>query len=407
MKNNMAGSLMIMWLALLCLLPAPAWAQTDAATEKAKLAAEEKEGCTRNLKIIYDAIQAYRIDHKDIPYWLSDLVPQYITDPNVLICPVCKRTGQVELPPYADPKLPCSYLFEFCPVPFGKRNPPNDFVKTHREWKRRQMGLVGSIVPMVRCRFHPSYLNLSFDGRIYDSYASWENMLTNWVNIAELRSTRINGSDSTPETAPNAASHLGLYPPRGSQARPGLIDLSAYYNASLAESWHSDWKNDLISLPTGVQNFAGVEYDVRGMVQLGSKASTTKSFPAQVNGIKIHQKCARLNFLHAAAFGSIANEGERVGSYIVHYAANRMQSEIPIIYGHDVCDWHAPAQENFSSDLTVAWTGTNETSVGTHTTVRLFTTTWVNLAPGVEIESVDFISAMGAVAPFLIAITAE
>src|SRR5882757_5687382 len=57
------------------------------------LAANEKEECTKNLKIIYDSIEAYRKDHKDLPNWLSDLVPDYLADANVLICPVCRRTG--------------------------------------------------------------------------------------------------------------------------------------------------------------------------------------------------------------------------------------------------------------------------------------------------------------------------
>src|SRR5271165_6102981 len=60
------------------------------------LAAEEKEACTRNLNVIYDAIQAYQFDHKDLPNWLSDLVPDYLSDGNVLICPVCRRTGRTE-----------------------------------------------------------------------------------------------------------------------------------------------------------------------------------------------------------------------------------------------------------------------------------------------------------------------
>jgi hypothetical protein len=62
---------------LLGLLPPGFSAQNDSVTGPAALAAEEKEACTRNLKVIYDAIQAYQFDHKDLPNWLSDLVPDY------------------------------------------------------------------------------------------------------------------------------------------------------------------------------------------------------------------------------------------------------------------------------------------------------------------------------------------
>src|SRR5262245_25483306 len=64
------------------------WSVCAAVTD---LAANEKEDCTKNLKVIYDGIEAYRKDHKDLPNWLSDLVPDYLPDANVLVCPVCRR----------------------------------------------------------------------------------------------------------------------------------------------------------------------------------------------------------------------------------------------------------------------------------------------------------------------------
>jgi hypothetical protein len=118
-----------------------------------QLANEEKEACTRNLKTIYAAIEAYRRDRKDLPNWLSDLVPDYLPDANVLICPVGRRTGKVDQAELSDPRIASSYLFEFCPVPLGNSAPANPKV-TRREWKRKQMGLVGSVVPLVRCRLH-------------------------------------------------------------------------------------------------------------------------------------------------------------------------------------------------------------------------------------------------------------
>jgi hypothetical protein len=96
-----------------------------------------------------------------------------------------------------------------------------------------------------------------------------------------------------------------------------------------------------------------------------------------------------------------------VGSYILHFATNQMQLEIPILYGRDVRNWHKLAGEKPAPDMTVAWIGTNEISAASHNFIRLFTTTWVNVAPSVEIESIDFVSSMGTVAPFLIAISTE
>src|SRR5438067_25181 len=72
--------------------------RADSAEPDSDAVATEKEICTNNLKLIYGGIEAYRKDHKDLPNWLSDLVPDYLPDANVLVCPVCRRTGQIEKP---------------------------------------------------------------------------------------------------------------------------------------------------------------------------------------------------------------------------------------------------------------------------------------------------------------------
>src|SRR5262245_50093675 len=70
-----------------------AFARADSKQVSPELATKEKEGCIKNLQTIYTAIEAYRHDHKDLPNWFSDLVPDYLPDVNVLVCPVCRRTG--------------------------------------------------------------------------------------------------------------------------------------------------------------------------------------------------------------------------------------------------------------------------------------------------------------------------
>ena len=42
----------------------------------------------KNLKVIYDAIQAFEADHHDLPNWLSDLVPQYLPAPFLIVITV-------------------------------------------------------------------------------------------------------------------------------------------------------------------------------------------------------------------------------------------------------------------------------------------------------------------------------
>src|SRR5437588_657835 len=82
--------------------------RADEKPASAELAAREKEGCTQNLKAIYAAIEVYRRDHKDVPNWFSDLVPDYLPDVNVLVCPVCRRTGETESAALTDPRIASS-----------------------------------------------------------------------------------------------------------------------------------------------------------------------------------------------------------------------------------------------------------------------------------------------------------
>jgi hypothetical protein len=407
----MTGSL-ARWLliaALVCWgVPSLRAAEVESEQAPDAQAQEDKAVCTKNLKQIYEAIQAYQLDHKDLPNWLSDLVPQYLADANVLTCPICRRTGKTEAAPLADPKMPSSYLFEFCPVPLGS-TAPKAADKTRREWKRRQMGLVGSVVPLVRCRHHQPVLNLAFDGTIYESPSFWELAFTNRVDARQLTAASLfanePGPRETPARKPPVTRH---FPPRDDNAGKGMLDLTGFYNAMLTENWHRNPGNDLAALPTGVQTLGGVEFDVRGIVQLASKSPSATNFPAQVSGIGVHQKCQRLHFLHAAGFGTPADEGKQIGAYVVHFANNQARLEIPIIYGRTVRNWHLLSNEPKAGDeLTVAWTGENAVSRQTGRPIRLFLTTWTNLAPDLEIDSLDFVSTLRNPAPFLIGITAD
>jgi hypothetical protein len=85
-----------------------------------------------------------------------------------------------------------------------------------------------------------------------------------------------------------------------------------------------------------------------------------------------------------------------------------MRLEIPICYGREVRNWHSvPGEPAPPGELTVAWRGENAFSKREGQSIRLFLTTWTNVAPDVEVDSLDYVSSMAGPAPFLIAITAE
>jgi thiol-disulfide isomerase/thioredoxin len=173
-----------------CLWPDPVAGEATNQAAAAALAVGEKEACLKNLKQIYEAIQAYRKDHKQLPDWLSDLVPKYLAAPAVLTCTVTTRTGRgIAFPHLADPKLPCSYLYEFCDGEAG-------FIfrggkLKMREFKSLQMGLVGGATPILRCWLHEPILNVGFDGKVFESKDNWEELFSDVVRFDDLYPAKI------------------------------------------------------------------------------------------------------------------------------------------------------------------------------------------------------------------------
>lgn len=148
----------------------------------------DADGCRHKLEKVAGAITAYRKEHKDIPNWLSDLVPKHLAAED-LICPVTTKTDGLSPFGALDPKLRCSYLYEFCPTPITatvKSAFPGPMM-TNREWKRQQMGVVGSDVPIVRCLLHNPVLNISFGGRVFESPMIWEQMYLDVARMEDFR----------------------------------------------------------------------------------------------------------------------------------------------------------------------------------------------------------------------------
>ena len=197
-------------------------------------------------------------------------------------------------------------------------------------------------------------------------------------------------------------------PDRPADAGEDQIDLGSHYNASLEDSWHHGTmqNNTLENVPTGLVEFDGVTFDVRGIVQLAGTSQIAESsarFPGIVEGIEVRRTAARLHFLHACGWN--APLFTKIGVYTVHYADGQTR-HIEVLYGRDVLDWWTPQDVTGSAELKVAWTGPNN-SLPNGVPLSLYHTAWDSPRPDEQIESIDYASTMSSAAPFLIAITAE
>jgi hypothetical protein len=201
----------------------------------------------------------------------------------------------------------------------------------------------------------------------------------------------------------------GVIPERDPRAGSSLVDLSGRYTAPLDNDWLVSTGVNLGNLPKGIQTLAGVKFDVRGIVQLAgtqllaesvlSEEEKAKQYPRAVRGIPVRLRAERVHFLQASAWS--VGDGEQVGEYVVHYADGQQRS-IPLLYRRSLIDWWVTNATDKPTDAEIAWHGSHSRSK-----VSLFKYTWTNPRPDVEIEAIDFVSAMTRVAPFLVAITCE
>ncbi len=143
--------------------------------EDAALPTDQPEAslCKLNLRRMFAAVNAYQKDHKDLPDWLSDLVPNYLAETNILICPAARRTSVSTYPGLEDPRITTSYTYDFC-----AREVPTTVwggaPVTMRDWKNRQRKIFGDALPLIRCLHHDPVLNISCDGEVFESTVTWE-----------------------------------------------------------------------------------------------------------------------------------------------------------------------------------------------------------------------------------------
>jgi RNA polymerase sigma factor (sigma-70 family) len=173
------------------------------------------------------------------------------------------------------------------------------------------------------------------------------------------------------------------------------IDLGPHVNQKLNERFHNYRDgNDLATLPTGRQSFAGVPFTVgKGVVRLGGDK------PAKVLGIKVDARATKLHFLQACGHCGKIPRDTPIGKYVVHFD-DKTTKEIDITYGKDVVDWWVQPGVSGPTRGKVAWEGQNAFSA-----IKLFQTTWENPNPGKRIVTLDFVATDGT--PFCVAISAE
>lgn len=213
-------------------------------------------------------------------------------------------------------------------------------------------------------------------------------------------------------------------PDRARDADPWMLDLTPFFNAGPLVGWHTpeDLGNNLDQLPLGVREFAGVRFDVRGIVQLGSRALDAQltsavgsgewygpaPYPSRISGVPVQGRASRIHLLLGSGWSG--QDGEEIASILVH-TADRTTVTVPVVYGTHVRNWHSwpdmPPSERTGG--TVAWQGPQGQwkHLWPAWGLRLYRMTWENPRPLVEIVHLDLVSAMRDPAVFILGISVD
>jgi WD40 repeat protein len=197
-------------------------------------------------------------------------------------------------------------------------------------------------------------------------------------------------------------------PARAAGTSSNCVDLSLWYNAPLHQDWHTTpvlAGYNLSRVTPGPHVLGGVEFDVRGVIQLAGAKITNDfpEYPREVRGVRVQRHCRALHFLHASIWTYKLSPGTRIGGYLVEYLDGQKE-EIPLLHGEDMLEWQVINDRvEALKNATVVWTGRTPHN----RPVRLFKRTWENQRPDAAIASFDFLSTMTDGAPFLIAVSVE
>lgn len=353
--------------------------------------------CRGQLNLIHCALQEYQKEKRELPEWLSDLTEGFLQNENVLACPFIRNSGKVNewranlnvFPVFADPKF-TSYGYELSSVEI-----PDISGTTCRQYKQRQMQVLGLGVPIARCLAHERPLNLGFDGTIYKSEMFWEDVFRKESSDEEVLHAPF--LEETPKIAVRR-----LLRPRKADVSARFLDLYNHYNATLLHLAEIDYEGTLIeSITSGMHQIGGIDFEIRGLVHLAGKEFPIP-FPEEA-AIPLDRHSPVIHILHGTVGEAPLNSRTAT---LLFELENGETDRAEIIYGKNVeTRWFDPQLEGEQRNSKATWVSAANPRASK--SLRLYVSSWKNPWPDVRIRSIGFLSEMNVSAPFMVAITAE
>jgi len=196
------------------------------------------------------------------------------------------------------------------------------------------------------------------------------------------------------------------------------ISLKSFVNCKLTDPLADDpdeKDHTMSELPAGVQTYAGVPFDVQGIVQLNGPSiqNGKKLWPLEVKDIPIGHPFKKLHLLHSAFHIDSPQANSTFAKLILHYA-DGSKAELGLVGGvHALrCTSKAvppylPLLQERQTEL--AWLGSNpylkeHNSGGA---LHLYRTTFDNPKSDQQVITIDYLSTMADAGPLMVGLTIE
>jgi hypothetical protein len=239
--RRMPSKLLLFLLA--CLLPS--FAIADDELDKAKAAD------TANLKKIWEALSAFKKAKGEYPAHLNELVPDYLPDAKVLVSPLGVEADPRAAAKEYDPKLPCTYSYEFSTDEFRGSG------LSVREIKTLQLEEWGPTVPILRCFLYEKAINISHAGDFFESDFDWAD------DSAILKLVEKNGLGPGMKKGKKLVVTLTDAAGKPVSGIPLKVDGRGCYGVGMPErSWKSD-EQGKVTIPLGTENRPRVYFRCR------------------------------------------------------------------------------------------------------------------------------------------------
>ena len=201
--------------------------------------------------------------------------------------------------------------------------------------------------------------------------------------------------------------------PRDKTLSAKYIDLTPHYNAALSEDPYLEAKRQpyvsesFAVLKSGLDTYAGVSFDVRGLIALhGVQTALRQQVAGLAKGVReisIGQSARAVHLLHGTSWGYRLPHGTIIGKYNFHYKDGSTET-MDIRYGEHLLDWFLPKKRTVP-DATLAHSHRSVREADRE--IGCYRITWINPKPDVPISHIDFESYGTEAAPFLLGITLD